>query len=350
MIDVGLVGFGLGGRSFHAPVIEAVEGLRLAAIVQRTGGEAKKLYPDAQIVRSLEELLDLESIQLVVISTPNQTHFSFAMSCLEAGRDVVVDKPFTNTVAEGAVLVRTAKTLGRMLTVYHDRRFDADFQALRKLLAQGELGRVVRLEAHYDRFRPSLKPGAWREIPGPGSGILADLGPHLLDYALTLFGTPERVTADVRIEREGFVTDDAFDIWLHYPGQLVAMLSASMLNPVPRARFVALGTKGSYWKKRSDPLESELRVRVPGPGESWMLEKPENFGEVTLVDGDRVETHKVESFGDWREFYVNVRDCLLGKAKLQVTPEQALDVMMAMELVRESSEKRCSVAWKTVEL
>jgi len=350
LIDVGLVGFGLGGRCFHAPVIQAVNGLRLAAIVQRSGDEAAKLYPDARIVRSLDELLDIKTVQLVAIATPNQMHFPFAMRCLEAGRDVVVDKPFTNTVAEAVELVRTASRLGRTLTVYHDRRFDADFQALRKLLAAGELGRVVRFEAHYDRFRPKRRPEVWREIPGPGSGILADLGPHLLDYALTLFGIPERVTADVRIEREGFVTDDAFDIWLHYPGSLVAILGASMLNPVPRARFVILGTKGCYLKKKFDPLENELRIRVPGPGKSWMLEKPEDFGEVTLVDGERETTRKVESFGDWREFYANVRDCLLGKAQLEVTPEQALNVMIALELARDSSETRRTVDWKTVEL
>ena len=350
LIEVGLVGFGLGGRSFHAPVIQAVEGLRLGAIVQRTGDEAKKAYPDARIVRSLDELLDIETIQLVVIATPNQTHFPFAMRCLEAGRDVVVDKPFTNTLQEAVELVRTAKRVGRVLTVYHDRRFDADFQGLRKLLAGGELGRIVRFETHYDRYRPNRRPNLWREIPGPGSGILADLGPHLLDYALTLFGAPERVTADVRIERDGFVTDDAFDIWLHYPQNLLAAVSASMLNLVPRSRFVVLGTQGSYLKKEFDPLESALRVRVPGPGESWMLEKPENFAEVTLMDGERVEKRKVASFGDWRDFYANVRDCLLGKAELLVTPEQALNVMMAIDLARESSEKRCPVAWRTVEV
>lgn len=349
MIDVGLVGFGLGGRSFHAPVIQAVAGLRLAAIVQRRGDEAKQLYPEVRIVRSLEELLEIETIRLVVISTPNQTHFPFAMRCLEAGRDVVVDKPFTNTVAEAVGLVLTAKRLGRVLTVYHDRRFDADYQALRNLLAEGELGRIVRFEAHYDRFRPKRKPEAWREIPAPGSGILADLGPHLLDYALTLFGTPERVTADVRIERDGFVTDDAFDIWLHYPGSLFAALGASMLSAVPRARFVVLGTNGSYLKKKFDPLESELRLRVPRPGETWMLEKPENFGEIKFGEGEAAATRKVESFGDWRDFYANVRDCLLGKAKLLVTPEQAVNVMVAMELARESSEQKRSVKWKSVE-
>lgn len=349
MIDVGLVGFGLGGRCFHAPVIRAVEGLRLAAIVQRSGDDAKRLYADAQVVRSLEELLEIETIRLVVIATPNQTHFPFAMRCLEAGRDVVVDKPFTNTVAEAAELVLAAKKLGRVLTVYHDRRFDADFQALRKILAAEELGRIVRFEAHYDRYRPKPRPGSWREIPKPGSGILWDLGPHLLDYALALFGKPERITADVRIEREGFATDDAFDIWLHYPGSLLAAVGASMLCPMLRSRFVVLGTKGIYLKRSFDPLENELRIRTPGPGESWMLEKPENFGEVTLADGDRLETRKVKSFGDWRDFYANVRDCLLGKAELLVTPEQALNVMMAMELARRSSDERRSVEWEQVE-
>lgn len=350
LIEVGLVGFGLGGRCFHAPVIQAVEGLRLGAVVQRMGDEAKKAYPEARIARSLDELLEMDTIRLVVICTPNQTHFPFALRCLEAGRDVVVDKPFTNTVQEAVELVQTAQRLGRVLSVYHDRRFDADFQALRKVAASGELGRIVRFEAHYDRYRPKRKPEAWREIPGPGSGVFADLGPHLLDYALTLLGIPERITADVRIERDGFETDDAFDVWLHYPHSLVAMVSASMLNAVPRSRFVVLGTKGSYLKKEFDPLESALREHVPGPGESWMLEQPENFGEVTLGDGEQATKRKVESFGDWRDFYANVRDYILGKAELLVTPEQALNVMVAMELARESSEKRCSVEWRQPEV
>jgi predicted dehydrogenase len=350
LIEVGLVGFGLAGRGFHAPVIQAVEGLRLAAVVQRSGDEARKIYPDARIVRSIEELLAIETIRLAVIATPNQTHFPLAKQCLEAGRDVVVDKPFTTTVTEAVELARVAKKLGRILTVYHDRRFDADFQGLQKLVASGELGRIVRFEAHYDRFRPKLKPGAWREVPGPGSGVLADLGPHLLDYAFTLFGVPERVTADVRTEREGFFTDDAFDIWLHYPGGVMVVLGESMLSAVLRPRFVAMGTNGTYLKKEFDPLESVLRVRTPGPGESWMLEKPENFGEVTQVDGKNVKKWKVESFGDWRDFYANVRDAIWGKAALQVTPEQALRVMVGLELVRESSEKKCSVEWREVEV
>ena len=159
MIEVGLIGFGLAGRCFHAPVIRAVPGLRLAAIVQRTGDSASRMFPDVRTVRSVEELLAIESIRLAVIATPNQTHFPLARRCLLADRDVVVDKPFATTVAEGLELLRLAKAGGRILTVYHNRRFDADFQALKKVAADGELGRILRFESTYDRFRPAAKPG-----------------------------------------------------------------------------------------------------------------------------------------------------------------------------------------------
>src|SRR5215467_5319331 len=162
MIEVGLVGFGLAGRAFHAPVIRAVPGLHLAAIVERTGNEAAEKYPDVRIVRSLDELLAIREIQLVVIATPNDTHYQMARQCLEAGRDVVVDKPFTTTMDEARSLVHLAKKCSRLITVYQNRRYDGDFQAIRKLVADGVLGRIVRLETHYDRYRPQLKPGAWR--------------------------------------------------------------------------------------------------------------------------------------------------------------------------------------------
>ena len=163
MIEVGLVGFGLAGRAFHAPVIRAVPGMHLAAILQRTGNEAAEKYPDVRIVRSLDELLAIREIRLVVIATPNDTHYSFARQCLATGRDVVVDKPFTTTVEEAKSLVEFAKEKGRLITVYQNRRYDGDFQALRKLVAEGTLGRAVRFETNYDRYRPQLKPGAWRE-------------------------------------------------------------------------------------------------------------------------------------------------------------------------------------------
>lgn len=350
MIDVGLIGFGLAGRSFHAPVIRAVPGLRLAAIVQRAGDSAATAFPDARIVRSVDELLAIESIRLAVIATPNQTHFPLAKQCLEAGRDVIVDKPFATTVGEAVELVRLAKKLGRILTVYHNRRFDADFQALRKVAADGELGRLVRFESTYDRFRPAAKPGAWREKPGPGSGVLFDLAPHLIDQALVLLGRPEAVSGDVRIEREGFAAADAFDVMLYCPLGTRALLRATMLALTPRPRLVVLGTKGTFLKRDFDPLENALRNGVVPKGESWVLEKEENWAEVTQIVDGQSRQMKIPSKGDWREFYANVRDAILGKSPLLVTPQQALDVMVALELTLESSGKRCAIAWRDVDV
>jgi scyllo-inositol 2-dehydrogenase (NADP+) len=349
MIEVGLIGFGLAGRFFHAQVIRAVPGLRLAAILQRTGDQAAKEYPDVRIVRSLDELLAIESIRLTVIASPNQTHFPFAKRCLEAGRDVVVDKPFTTTVAEAVELYRIAKQYRRVLTVYHSRRFDADFQGLRAFLKRGELGRVVRFETHYDRFRPSGKPGAWREQPGPGSGILFDLAPHLIDQALMLFGRPEAIYADVRMERDAAITDDAFDLCLEYPANMRAKLCATMLSLTPRPRFVVLGTKGSFVKMGFDSLENSLRAGKVPANDSWMLEEEENWGEATIVENGQTVKKRVPSSGDWRDFYVNVRDALLGKAELLVTPQQVLDVMVALELAQQSSWQKRVLPWRDVE-
>jgi len=346
MIEVGLVGFGLAGRAFHAPVIRAVPGLHLAAILQRSGNQAAEMYPDVRIVRSLDELLAMREIRLVVIATPNDTHYAFARQCLEAGRDVLVDKPFTTTLEEAASLVQLAKKAGRLLTVYQNRRYDGDFQAIRQLVAEGTLGRIVRFETAYDRYRPQLKPGAWRETSRQGSGILFDIAPHLIDHALVLFGQPEAVTADVRIERESAHADDAFDIMLHYSNAMRAVLRSSILAASPRPRFVLLGTRGSFVKQTFDPQEMNLR-RGPIPaGTAWGAEPEENWGILTVPAGDSFEHRRIPSATcDYRHYYANVRDALLGKAELAVTPEWALDVMRLLLLARESSEQRRTLPW-----
>jgi scyllo-inositol 2-dehydrogenase (NADP+) len=346
MIDVGVIGFGLAGRAFHAQVIRATPGLRLAAIVQRHGNEAAEKYPEVRVVRSVEELLDIREIRLVVIATPNETHAPIARQCLEAGRDVVVDKPFATTLKEAEGLVELARKCGRLITVYQNRRYDGDFQAIRQIVADGTLGRIVRFETNYDRFRPDLKPGAWRERVGPGSGILFDIAPHLIDHALVLFGLPEAVTADIRMERAVAVVDDSFDVMLHYPGGMRAVLRSTMLAVAPRPRFVLHGTRGSFAKQSFDPQEINLRRGYVPENGPWGGEPEEDWGVLSTVENDVVTKRRVPSAtSDYRDYYANVRDAILGRATLAVTPEYVLDAMRVLEMAQESSRTRCTIAW-----
>ena len=332
MLDVGLVGFGFAGKVFHAPVIRAVPGLRLAAIVQRSGG--------SDFVHSVEELLT-RPVELVVIATPNASHYPIAKQCLLAGRHVVVDKPFTTTVAEAEELVRLAAEQRRVLSVYHNRRYVGDFVTLRQLLSEGELGRVVQFESRFDRFRPERKPSAWREQPLPGSGLWFDLGPHLLDQVLVLFGIPQAISADLRSEREGAVVDDAFDVTLHYP-HMRAVLRASMLAASPGPTFAVHGTRGSFIKYGLDPQEAALKEGRTPEEPNWDAEPPEMYGRLTTPEGTRTIPTVPSSF---THYYENVRDAILGTAPLAVTPEQALNVMRGLELAVASSQQRCVVLW-----
>jgi scyllo-inositol 2-dehydrogenase (NADP+) len=338
--NVGLIGFGFAGRTFHAPVIRVVTGLRLAAILQRKGNDAANAYPDVRIARSMEELLASDSIQLVVIATPNVTHFDLARQCLLAGRHVVIDKPFATSYAEAAELVALAEKRGRLLSVYHSRRFDGDFKTVRNLVAAEVLGRIVLYESHYDRYRLQLRPGAWREQAGPGSGVFFDLGPHLIDQALTLFGKPEAVNADVRVERDGAVVDDAFDVTLFYQ-RLRVQLRGTMLASKPGPHFLIHGTNGTYTKYGLDPQEEALkRGAIPG-GPDWGKEPPEAWGTLTQVEGDKLSERAIPTEpGDYREYYENVRDAIQGKAALAVTPQGALSVMRVLELAQQSSREK----------
>jgi len=345
-INVGLIGFGLAGRAFHAPVISAVPGLRLAAILQRTGAAAAEAYPNARVVRTLDELLALSEIRLIVIATPNETHYPLAHQCLAAGRDVLVDKPFTTTMAEALDLVQFAKKCRRLLTVYQSRRYDGDFQGILRLAAEGALGRIVRFETHYDRFRPNLKPNAWRERQAPGAGILFDIGPHLIDHAFQLFGLPIAITADVRNERGG-PADDAFDLLLHYPNNVRAALGSSILAAAPRTRFVVLGDKAAFTKNPFDPQEIRLRFgNVPKEG-PWGAEPEENWGVLTQINSDGTPTHRriPPAATDYRDFYANLRDVLQGRAEPAVTHRQMLDIMQALDLARQSSNQHRTLPW-----
>ncbi len=341
MLNVGLVGFGFAGKTFHAPVIRVVEGLRLTTIVQRHGGGAPNpRYADVELVRSVDELL-ARTVDLVVIATPNTSHHPIAKQCLQAGRHVVIDKPFTTTVAEAEDLVQLAEAKRRVLSAYQNRRYVGDFVTLQTLLSEGVLGRVTTFESHFDRFRPELRPGAWREQSLPGSGVWFDLGGHLLDQALVLFGTPQAISADIRIERDGAAADDAFDVILHYR-HMRALLRGSMLAAAPGPTFAVHGTKGSYIKYGLDPQEAALKAgRMPGEPD-WDAEPSELYGELTGPEGTRAIPTIPSSFA---HYYENVRDAILGKAQLAVTPEQARNVMRGLELAVASSQQRCVLPW-----
>ena len=239
-IRVGVVGFGLAGRFFHAAVVSATPGLELACVVERSGDESARVHPRVKVARSVEELLADVGIQLVVIATPSYSHFELAQQCLREQRHVVVDKPFALKSEEAAELIRMARERRLVLAPFQNRRWDGDYQTVRQVIASGELGRLVTYESHFDRFRPQPRPEVWRESGGPGSGILFDLGPHLIDQALGLFGPPTNLYADVRIDRENGAADDAFDLRLEYMAvrRLTVLLRSTLTACIAGPRFL----------------------------------------------------------------------------------------------------------------
>jgi predicted dehydrogenase len=348
MVRVGLIGFGLAGQAFHAPVIRAVSGMELACIVERSGTRAREKYPEVRVVRTVDELLADKEIQLCVVATPNDSHFALARACLLAGRDVVVDKPFTPTLRESHELVRLAAERGRLITVYVERRWDGDFGTVTKIVQSGRLGTVVEYECRFDRFRLEPKANAWRErADQPGAGVLFDLGPHVIDQALVLFGEPRAITASAFCERETSQVDDSFDVCLECP-HLRAMVRARIIAFTPGPHFLIHGTKGSFVKYGMDPQEALLRgddfPQGKDWGEGWGEEAESQWGTLSVVGEPSVKV-KTER-GDYRGFYANVRDAIEKKAALEVTPEQALQTMRGVMLAHKSSRERRTVGWR----
>jgi scyllo-inositol 2-dehydrogenase (NADP+) len=347
MVRVGLIGFGLAGQAFHAAVIRGVDGMELACILERRGTRAQERYPEVRVARTMEELLEDKEIKLCVIATPNDSHFELARKSLLAGRDVVVDKPFAPTLAESQELVRLAGERGRLITVYQDRRWDGDFFTVKKLVESGKLGKIVEYECRYDRFRLEPKANAWRErADQPAAGVLFDLGPHVIDQALVLFGEPRTITASAFCQRETSQVDDSFDVCLEYP-ELRAMGRARIIAFAPGPHFLIHGTKGSFVKYGMDPQEARLRGESAPQGTDWGAdwgEESESLWGTLSVVGEPSVKLKTER-GDYRGFYANVRDAIEKKAPLEVTPEQALRTMRGVLLAHKSSRERRTVAW-----
>ena len=253
-IGTGIIGFGLSGKVFHAPFLHTNQGFEIKKIVERHKQESKSTYPYAQVVDDYNELLKDPEIELIVICTPNTSHFSMVKDCLKAGKHVIVEKPFTPTSKEADELIKLADSLGRKIFVYQNRRWDGDFLTIKKILKTGVLGNIQEYEAHFDRFKPEINSLAWREFPIPGAGILYDLGSHLIDQALALFGTPISVKADIQSQREGGEADDYFKLILKY-NSLNVILTAGMLVEELGPRFVIHGVLGSYVKYGIDQQE-----------------------------------------------------------------------------------------------
>jgi predicted dehydrogenase len=354
-IRCGVIGFGLAGRTFHSAVIDATPGLELAAIVQRSGDAAQKTYPRLPVYPSLDAMLQQATLDLIVVATPNDTHVPLAEQCLRAGKHVVIDKPVAVSSSEAARLFSVMRETGGRVFVYHNRRWDGDFLTVQQLLKHSKngddrLGTVRTFESHFDRFRPTPKQGAWREAAGHGNGILLDLGSHLFDQALVLFGLPTAVWGDVRSERAGSTVDDAFDLRLYYP-EITVWLRSTSLSPLPAVRFLVEGTSGSYRKDNLDPQEDALRSGDLFKSTPWGTDPESAWGAITTLDANGATRHTTVPTlaGDYRGFYGNVRDTLLGKAEQAVTLVDAWRVLRLLEWARESSEKRAAITcdWST---
>jgi scyllo-inositol 2-dehydrogenase (NADP+) len=319
-LRVGLVGYGLAGAVFHAPLIRACKRMELAAV--QTSCEAPNR------VDSLDALLDRSD--LVVIASPNTTHFPIAKAALEARKHVVVDKPFTVTPEEADELIRLTRERDRILTVFHNRRWDADFLTLKRILPR--IGAISLYEAHWDRFRPAIKQG-WRETEEPGGGVWYDLGPHLVDQALQLFGIPDSVSADIFAQRAGAKADDYFDVTLHYAARRVC-LRCSTLVADPRPRIAAHGSEASFVKFGLDPQEPALKEGAdplePGFGTD------ERTGTLTFPDGSSQSVPNER--GDYLAFYEAVADSILEGAPVPVDPADARDGLLLISLARRASE------------
>jgi scyllo-inositol 2-dehydrogenase (NADP+) len=340
MIRVGLVGFGMAGRVFHAPLISSVDGLELAAVVERHSDQAAERYPGITTYRSLNDLLADAAIKLVVVATPNTSHFSIAMQALEAAKNVVVDKPVALSSDEIRQLSELAGGIGLQVFPFHNRRFDNDFQTLRKLIDEHQLGRLVHFASNFDRWRPGLTRRPWKEDQDQG-GLLYDLGTHLVDQALVLFGLPASVSCETRRERDGEGASDSFTIRLQYLTGFSSTLSSNMLSSLARARFHLRGARGNFCKWGLDPQEDALNKITRIDDSAWGQEPQESWGTLRLgIDGDPVTTSVPSQIGDYRRFYAGVRDALLGKPSNELaTATDAWHGVRILEWAKQSSEE-----------
>ena len=346
-INVGLIGFGMAGRLFHGPTITSTNGLKLSKVRETKAPNIsiiKERYPDAVIVNDTNEILSDASIDLVIVATPNITHYELAAQALMADKHVVVDKPFTVTSGQATELIELSKKKNKLLTTYQNRRWDSDFQTVKKVIDSNLLGDLVEYEVHYDRFRNTIRPDTWKEDGVLGTGLVYDLGSHLIDQVQVLFGLPKTVTAFLRTQRQHARIIDNFEIILDY-GKIKATLKGGMLIKEALPHFILLGNNGAFVKYGMDVQEEALLAgNTPNGSLNWG-EEPESLWGTLNTEFNGIEFRgKVKSErGNYVGFYENVYKAIIGEEELAVKPGQARNTIRIIELSMQSHEEKRTI-------
>lgn len=343
-VSVGIASFGMSGTVFHGPLLLSNPYFRLTAIGVRESKADLGSYSNCYQVHTFEELLSVPEIELVIVNTPHHTHFELALQALEAGKHVVVEKPFTVTVAEAEALLAKAQEKGVLLSTFQNRRYDGDFMTLRQVAQSGMLGRLVDFEAHYDRYRPVVDQVTWKEGNLPGSGILYNLGPHVIDQALQLFGMPHSVSAYIGQTRSQARSDDYYDIRLTYSSGVRAILRSSYLVAHEGPRYVLHGDQGSFVKYGLDPQEQAMKegIRPGSPG--WGEEQPDKWGYLTTYQHGLSIQGRIRTLpGNYPAFYDQMYKAIRLGEPLPVTAEEGLNVVRVIEAAFRSHHEQRAI-------
>lgn len=338
VINVALSSFGMSSLVFHGPLLKVNPNFLISKILERTKELSKDIYPEATIVRNFDDIINDTNIDLVVVNTPDDSHYEYTKKALEAGKHVIVEKPFVQNIQQGEELIELARQKGLVLTVFQNRRWDGDFMTVKKVIEDGLLGRLVEFESHFDRYRNYIQPDTWKENPDTGAGITFNLGSHMIDQAIVLFGKPTAVDADIRIMRTDGKVDDYYDINLYYDKVKVKCKSSYLVRE-EGPRYILHGTNGSFLKWGIDPQEEQLKKgTLPGEGD-WGEDVPEDWGVLNSeINGLHFEGAIETIPGDYRIFYNNLYRVLKNGEELFIKPEESLLGIKIIKAAFESSK------------